>query len=359
MRSTANPRPARIADVAREARVSITTVSHVLSGKRPVAARTRQAVLEAARRLAYRPTVAARGLATGRTMALGLQFPMEGEHLLLNPYFPSLLGSLSAAATHDGYSFVLLPAHRSSEFPLESLLDTQRLDAAILVDPSSTNDVLPLLRRYGVPVVTVGRYLGRLKTHWVDNDHATAMLQVLDHLAEQGYRRPALISLGHERYSYIADIEASYRTRMAEAGSEPVVVRAEDLSERAGYDAAVTLLTRDERPDAIIAAVDRQAIGVLGAAEELGLSVPDELGIVGEGHTVLARNAHPPLTTIDPRAAELGAQAIAVVRRILDGPTGPDKPVNLIVRTGLVMRESTARNGAMPVSVSPAPAASP
>lgn len=353
MRRPSNPRPARIADVAREARVSITTVSHVLSGKRPVAPKTRQAVLDAARRLSYRPTVAARGLATGRTMALGLQFPMEGEHLLLNPYFPALLGSLSAAATHDGYSFVLLPAHRSSEFPLESLLDLQRLDAAILVDPSSTNDVLPLLRRYRVPVVTVGRYLGRLRTHWVDNDHHTAILRTLAHLAEQGYRRPALISLGHERYSYIADIEASYRSRIEESGGEPLVARAEDLSERAGYDAAVSLLTRGEPPDAIIAAVDRQAIGVLGAAEELGIAVPDELGIVGEGDTVLSRNVHPQLTTIDPCAAELGAQAIAVVRRILSDPDGTTtEPITAIVKTSLIERESTAR-------LSPAPAASP
>ena len=357
MRSPSNPRPARIADVAREAGVSITTVSHVLSGKRPVSAKTRQAVLDAAQHLAYRPTVAARGLATGRTMALGLQFPMEGEHLLFNPYFPSLLGSLSAAATHDGYSFVLLPAHRSSDFPLELLLETQRLDAAILVDPSGTNDLLPVLREYDVPVVTVGRYLGRARTHWVDNDHSVAIGRVLDHLAEQGYRRPALISLGHERFSYIADIEQSYRDRLESAGGEPIVIRAEDLSERAGYDAAVTLLTRADRPDAIIAAVDRQAIGVLGAAEELGLSVPDELGIVGEGDTVLARNAHPPLTTIDPRAAELGAQAVAVVRRILEAGGPPKKPINITVRTGLVVRGSTARRGS--AAVSPAPAASP
>jgi len=352
MRGSSGPRPARIADVAREARVSITTVSHVLSGKRPVAVKTRQAVLDAARRLAYRPTVAARGLATGRTMALGLQFPMEGEHLLLNPYFPELLGSLSAAATHDGYSFVLLPARRSSDFPLETLLDTQRLDAAILVDPSSTNDVLPLLRRYDVPVVTVGRYLGRTHTHWVDNDTGVAIGRVLDHLAAQGYRRPALISLGHERYSYIADLEAGYRARMDEAGTEPLVARAEDLSERAGYDAAVTLLTRSGRPDAIIAAVDRQAIGVLGAAEELGISVPDELGIVGEGNTVLSRNAHPPLTTIDPRAAELGAQAIGVVQRILADGAPPARPLNVVVETRLIVRESTTR-------ISPGPAASP
>lgn len=336
-------RPARIADVAREARVSITTVSHVLSGKRPVSARTRQAVLEAANRLQYHPTVAARGLATGRTMAVGLQFPMEGEHLILNPYFPTLLGALSAEATKFGYSFVLLPAHRGTDFPLETLLETQRLDAAIVVDPSSANDVLPLLRRYGVPVITVGRSLGRLRTHWVDNDNREAMKRAVDHLAKRGYQRPALVSLGHERFSYIADIEEGYRESSKERGFPATTARAEDLTERAGYDAAVTLLTRRARPDAIIAAVDRQAIGVLGAAKDLGIPVPEELGVVGEGDTVLARNAHPALTSVDPRAAELGRAAFGLLVRLLDEQATPARPVTEVIRSALVERASTDR----------------
>jgi DNA-binding LacI/PurR family transcriptional regulator len=342
VRQQSNPRRARIADVARAARVSITTVSHVLSGKRPVSAETREAVLEAAKRLHYRPTVAARGLATGRTMAIGLQFPMEGEHLILNPYFPTLLGALSAEATQHGYSFVLLPARLSHEFPLEPLLDTQRLDAAILVDPSSSNDVLPLLRSYSVPVVTVGRYLGRTKTHWVDNDHQVAIGHVLDHLAERGYRRPALMSLSSDGFSYIKDIEDAYRQKLVAAGMAPIVTRATDLTERSGYDAAVRLLTRRDRPDAIVAAVDRQAIGVLGAAEEMGIAVPEELGVVGEGDTVLAQNAHPTLTSVDPRAAYLGRAAFSLLQRVLE--LTPDH-AHLLTETvpgELIVRASTA-----------------
>lgn len=341
------PRPnrARIGDVAREARVSITTVSHVLSGKRPVAAETREAVLDAARRLQYRPTVAARGLATGRTMAIGLQFPMEGEHLILNPYFPQLLVALSAEATQHGYSFVLLPAHRSAEFPLEPLLDTQRLDAAILVDPSSANDVLPLLRRYHVPIVTVGRHPGRGSTHWVDNDHQATMGAVLDHLAEQGYSKPALLSLGSERYSYIADLEHGFRQRVPAARATRIV-RAPDLTERAGYDAAVTLLARRDRPDAIVAAVDRQAIGVLAAAEELGIDVPGSLGVVGEGDTVLARNAHPPLSSVDPRPAELGRAAFGMVQRVLDNAGTATEFLTEVVPSALVARDSSSRRRA-------------
>ena len=342
MRQQNTPRRARIADVAKAARVSITTVSHVLSGKRPVSSETREAVLRAAKRLQYRPTVAARGLATGRTMAIGLQFPMEGEHLILNPYFPTLLGALSAEATQNGYSFVLLPARRSPEFPLESLLDTQRLDAAILVDPSSSNDVLPLLRRYGVPVVTVGRYLGRAKAHWVDNDHRTAVGQVLDHLDERGYRRPALVSLSSDGFSYIKDIEDEYRHRLEMSGTAPMIGRADDLTERSGFDVAVSLLTRRDRPDAIVAAVDRQAIGVLGAAEELGIAVPEELGVVGEGDTVLAKNAHPALTSVDPRAAELGRAAFSLLQRVLELTPDTSEVLTETVPVELIARASTA-----------------
>ena len=119
--------PTTIADVAKLARVSITTVSHVLSGKRPVAEATRRRVLEATQELNYRPAMTARGLATGRAMALGLQFPFEGEQLLLNPYFPAVLESLSAAAIEAGFTFVLLPARRSEAFPLDILLESQQL----------------------------------------------------------------------------------------------------------------------------------------------------------------------------------------------------------------------------------------
>lgn len=333
--------PARIADVAREARVSITTVSHVLSGKRPVSARSREAVLAAAHRLNYVPTVAARGLATGRTMALGLQFPLEGEQLLLNPYFPSLLEGLSAAAVQAGYTFVLLPAHRTSGFPLDAVLGTQRLDAAILVDPQHPNELIPVLREYGVPIVTLGRYMGRHPTFAIDNDHADAMGRAVDHLLEAGYRQPALVSVSGMRVSYVTDIEAGYRRAAAARGFAPLLTRG-DISEQAGYDAGIRLLTRRRPPDAILAGTDRQAVGVLAAASELGLRVPDDVGIVGEGNTPLAHNARPPLTSLDARPEELGRAAVDLIGRILDSPS-TTPPQTVVVPAVLVARESTMR----------------
>lgn len=299
-------------------------------------------MLAAARRLNYTPTVAARGLATGRAMALGLQFSLEGEQLLLNPYFPLLLEGLSAAAVREGYSFVLLPAHRSSGFPLDAVLATQRLDAAILVDPQHPNELIPALREHHVPIITLGGTLGRAPTHWVDNDNADAIDRAVDHLLEAGYRWPALVSISGIRVSYVSDIEAGYRRAAASRGFAPVISRGE-ISEQSGYDTGISLLTRRRRPDAILAATDRQAVGILAAAAELGVRVPDDLGVVGEGNTPLARNARPALTSLDSQPGELGRATIELVGRILD--RSPQSPERVVVPAALVTRRSTNRGG--------------
>ena len=336
--------PTTIADVAKLAHVSITTVSHVLSGKRPVAEATRRRVLEATQELNYRPAMTARGLATGRAMALGLQFPFEGEQLLLNPYFPAVLESLSAAAIEAGFTFVLLPARRSEAFPLDILLESQQLDAAIVVDPMDTNDLIPTLRTAGLPVVTIGRYLGRARTLSVDSDSAGGVREAILHLAEQGYRRPALISHLTDRYSYIADIERGFRDAVGQARIRPIIERAADLSERAGYDAAIDLLGRRHPPDAIVAAVERQAIGVLAAARELGLRVPQDLGVIGGGNSYLARAATPSLTSIDVQPDQQGSAAVELARLAIDAAAGQaPSPDSMTIEARLEVRDSTRR----------------
>jgi len=334
--------PARIADVAREAGVSITTVSHVLSGKRPVSSATREAVLAAASRLHYVPLVAARGLATGRTMALGLQFPLDGDQLLLNPYFPRLLEALAAAAVTAGFSFVLLPASAIGGFPLEAILQAQRMDAAILVDPIRPNDVVKILRDHRVPIVALGgRYPGRAPLHWVDNDSAEAIGRAVEHAFERGYRRPALVSLRTLRGSYVLDVEAGFGRATRSRGGRPVIVRADDVSEQAGYEAALTLMTRRDAPDVVITTADRLAIGVVAAITELGLVVPDDVGVIGEGNTLLAQNARPALTSIDPHPDRLGRAAIELIGQILDGDGLKRDPTTVVVPASLVPRRST------------------
>lgn len=331
---------ASIERVAREAGVSITTVSHVFSGKRPVAPETRRRVLAVAERLDYRPHRAARGLATGRTMTIGLHFPFEGDSFVLNPYFPELLEGLSAAAAEAGYGFLLIPASLEARFPLKLALKEGRFDGVIVADPTEDNALIPALLRRGVALVTTGgRYLKSAQVPWVDNDHRGGLVQLMAHLEEQGYRRPALLST-QGGFSYVQDVEDTFEKEVRARGGEVAVVRADDLSEEQAFVHALRLLSQSPPPDAIVAAVDRQALGVLRAARELGLRVPKDLGVAGEGDTVLARQSHPPLTSIRVRPRVLGEAAVESLLTIVERSVTPE---NRVLPAELVPRTSTRR----------------
>jgi LacI family transcriptional regulator/LacI family repressor for deo operon, udp, cdd, tsx, nupC, and nupG len=332
---------ASIEEVARAARVSITTVSHVFSGQRPVAPETRRRVLAVAERLDYRPHRAARGLATGRTMTIGLQFPFEGDSFVLNPYFPELLEGLSAAAAEAGYGFLLIPASLEARFPLKLALKEGRFDGVIVADPTRDNALIPALLRQGVALVTTGgRYLKSSQVPWVDNDHRGGLMQLMAHLEEQGYRRPALLSI-KGGFSYVQDVEETFEKEVLARGGEVSVVRADDLSEEQAFVHSLRLLSQSPPPDAIVAAVDRQALGVLRAARELGLRVPRDLGVAGEGDTVLARHSHPPLTSIRVRPRVLGEAAVQSLLTIVERSIAPE---NRVLPAELVPRASTRRN---------------
>lgn len=330
---------ASIHEVAERAGVSITTVSHVFSGNRPVAEHTRARVVRAARELHYRPNGAARGLATGRTMTIGLHFPFEGDSFVLNPYFPELLEGLSAAAAEGGYGFLLIPGAGRATSPAAALLRGRRFDGVVVADPMAGDPLLPTVRRLGIPAVTTGRWLGRRPPPWVDNDHRGGIRDLLRHLDEQGYERPALISV-RGGFSYIQDVEESFSEEARRRGSPGRIVRAEGLSGEKARDLAIRLLGQRHAPDAIVAASDRQAIGVLRAADELGIRVPAELGVAGEGDTVLARHSHPPLSSIRVRPRRLGEAAMGSLLALLD-EAGPVE--NALLPAELIVRRSTTR----------------
>jgi DNA-binding LacI/PurR family transcriptional regulator len=329
---------AGIHEVARQAGVSITTVSHVFSGKRPVAPETREKVLQAAETHRYRPNRTARGLATGRAMTFGLHFPFAGDSFVLNPYFPALLQGLSAAAAESGYGFLLIPSAPNGR-PLEDLLRSERLDGVIVADPESSDPVIPTLVGSSVPMVTTGRFLPDPSLPWVDNDHGGAIRDLFAHLDEQGYERPALLTT-RGGFSYIADVEVTFTEEVERRGIPVTIRRPPDLSEEQAYRHALRLLDRREPPDVIITSVDRQAIGVLRAADELGAPVPEELGVAGEGDTVLAVHSRPPLTSIRVHPDELGAAAVEIMLGLLDG----ERSDNRMIPAEVVARRSTRRN---------------
>jgi DNA-binding LacI/PurR family transcriptional regulator len=327
---------ATIFDVAEAAGVSITTVSHVFSGKRRVNEATRARVIEAADRLSYRPRATARALAAGRTNTLALSVPMTGPDLLLNSFFARLLPALSLAALDRGYSFLYVP-HDASPEMTEALLDAGRVDAAVLLVPSPEDPFVRALMSGSVPFVTVGPMEGVERPNWIGEDPAAITLQVLDHLAERGYERPGLLSLGFA----IAVVEQYRRTFRAMLGESAPEAESAHVSERDAYDAALGLLARDDRPDALFCLGDSLAVGAVRAAEDAGVSVPDELGIVCVLDSPLATHVSPQITAVDVQEELLGQRTIEVLDLLLRDEPVPGELAH--VGTRLVERASTRR----------------
>lgn len=338
--SPPKPRPS-IHDVAAEAGVSITTVSHALNNRGRVLPETRDRVIAIADRLGYSANVHAQRLATGIHKTLALQVSGYGPNIVGvdSAYYIDLLNSASATALELGYMPILTPPDVTRRF-------TQMpADGALILDPTGDEPLLESVRDAGGVVVTAGRPLTNrgLVAGWVDNDLPTLTIDVLDHLEQMGYERPALFTGARQR-SYAADTISAYERWVAERDIEPIVeVVIDNPTADIAMKSAETLLRRTPRPDCIYASFDVFALGALRVAKAMGLEVPGDLGIVATVDSQGMRSASPPLTAIENNPAQLGSQAIRMLAGLLSGEI--ESPVGEIVPAALQVRESTARGG--------------
>jgi DNA-binding LacI/PurR family transcriptional regulator len=329
-------RRATIFEVAEAAGVSITTVSHVFSGKRRVNAQTRRRVLDTAARLSYSPSSTAQALATGRNYALALQVSFTGEALILNPFFAALLPALSLAAVERGYSFVYVPPSDEGRSFVEPLIGERRIDGAVFVDPVLGDPFVEAVRAAELPFVSIGRLLDGSSDLWVDNDHASICAAVAEHLRAAGYERPALLTIQTD-VSYCADYLAGFRAAFPDP--ERIAI-ADAFSARAAGRAAAAALASADPPDAFFCIHDQLALGVEPAVEAAGLRVGRDVGVVGVGDSVIAHQAHVPFTSVNVAPDRFGPAAIDLFEALVTGgePTAP-----VLIGTRLVGRSSTTR----------------
>jgi DNA-binding LacI/PurR family transcriptional regulator len=329
-------RPVGIREVAEEAGVSITTVSHALNGKGRLHDDTRRRVQEVAKRLGYRPNAIARNLAGGRTGLIGLAVAqtLEGQFAVSDfAYYAQLMSAATVAAFDHGYALVLASGTKDSAW------SRVRLDGLIVVDPIREDPLSTEFKGRGIPVVTTGRVPGGEDGYWVDNDHRAGTRSILDHLVARGARRIALLA-SPPVTSYAIDAREAYEQWCEEHGQEAMVaVARDDLTEGSGFDATVKLLSRSRRPDAVYATLDRLALGALLAAQTQGLSVPGELQVAGCTDSEAGKMAHPSLTALALDPEQIGREAVAMIATMIEGNQPVQRHVN--VPTTILQRDST------------------
>jgi DNA-binding LacI/PurR family transcriptional regulator len=345
-------RAVKMWDIARAAGVSQSTVSRVLSGRPstvPIAAETRERILEEARRLRYRPNPLASGLRGARTMLIGV---IVRE--ITDPFFAGAIEAVSTEAAARGYNVVLGHAHGLAEeaIALRSILETRHTDAILLLgDTSDQPRILEDLRNMPVPVVAMwqGGALEGVCTVNVDNRFGIRAL--IQHLAELGHRRIAFVAgrpLGDIRERRRA-FEEAMRELEESLPAGYVEQAANDPAK--GEAALARLMSLPNPPTAVVASTDVVAIGVLSGAYRLGLRVPHDISVVGFDDIPMSAFTVPPLTTVRMPVAAMAAVA---VREAIDrgrgersGSSAHVLPPDLVVResSGSATIFASSRNG--------------
>ena len=313
-------------DVARHAGVSTAVVSYVVNnGPRPVATATRERVLQSMSALGYRPNAVARALRLRRAQAVGLVVPDVS-----NTFFGALAREISARAFTAGYAVLLGDSDNDitrERAQIESLASRQ-IDGLIVVslEPGSVADV------GDIPVVFLDhRNASGQVSILIDN--AGGARQAVEHLIWHGCAQIAHVA-GPEGAPGADDRYRGWAQTLAEHGldaSERLVVHAE-YSREGGLEAGRILLGREPRPDAVFVASDVQALGVLHAARELGVSVPGDLAVISFDGTEDARFSDPPLTAIEQPLDRIADTALAVVLASTRPEHDQTIPVELVIR---------------------------
>ncbi len=334
-------RQARSYDVAKLAGVSRTTVSFVLNDVPGVkiTEETRRRVLEAARELNYYPTAAARSLASGKTRRIGLILGEGQDRLAADAFLPTFLQGVTASVHQHNYLLVLqmaedVPSHEA----YTRLIREQQVDGAILSGPRAGDPLLDQLADERFPLILHGRLDG-YDFPSVDVDNQAGAAQAVNHLIGLGHQRIGFISNAPLFYAGAQDRFAGYKETLSEHGLayDAELVRTADFLPETGRGAMTELLNLPERPTAIFAASDVVAMGAMTAIRAAGLTIPDEVAVVGFDDIFLASQACPPLTTVRVPAYGLGWTSAEILISLIEGE---EDVASVILDTELVTRES-------------------
>lgn len=311
------PLAVTIYDIAAHAEVSIATVSRVFNNSPRVSDETRQRVQHVARTMGYRPHAMAQGLARQSTNLVSAVIPV-----LTNYFYMEVLRGMQDALAASDFDLIVYSAATPEEVDgqLARALQRGRSEGLLVLSTPLSDERRRRLASARQAVVLVDTEHPDFDSILVDNREGA--IRATRHLIERGYERIAHITV-HPEPPPARERREGYEQAMAEAGREPLIVASDrrpyGFCEESGYEAMRTLIGRAERPDAVFVASDVQALGALCALQDAGLTVPDDMAIVGFDDIKVSAYAR--LTTLRQPMYEMGMLA---VERLLAHLADPD-----------------------------------
>ncbi|MDW0110330.1 catabolite control protein A [Sporosarcina aquimarina] len=307
-----------IYDVAREANVSMATVSRVVNGNPNVKPATRKKVTACIERLGYRPNAVARGLASRKTTTVGVIVPDISKS-----YYAELSRGIADVATMYEYNIILSNSDKRPLREIELIEDHlgKQVDGLIFMSDSISEDVRKEMISANVPIVLAGTHDTELDFPTVNIENKKAAYHAVNELIANDHKRIAFISGPFSRDINRLAKKTGYEEAMSEAGlsiPEGYIVETDNTYDDA-YEVWNRLRKLPEPPTAIFAGNDEIAVGLMNGIRDAGLTVPDDIEMICFQHSLLARAVRPQLTAIRVPLYDLGAVSMRLLTKLMNG----------------------------------------
>lgn len=325
-----------IREVASLAGVSISTVSHVFSGSRPISEQTKKRVRAAALQLNYQADPSARSLRSSKSGIIGLILrPKDAIHGTLRgtETFQNLLSSIATHSLEHGRGLIHVPD------VLDSSATNVAMDACIVAHPYYDDKVIAELRTRGTPIVMIDADPVHDDLQWAVNiDFATPTTDLLDAMLAKGSRHITFVP-GTEDNAWNRIATKTYLQWCTAHDVEADIVAVfEGAGKQGAADAAEDIFSRAHKPDAVLTGPSTFARGVLDVASKHGIDAPNQLTIAALTDSELTRTSNPPVTSVDLHLGDAGAEAVRLAIRLVDGEEPPSAAS--IVHPDILWRES-------------------
>ena len=333
---------ATMKDVAQKANVSVSTVSYVLSGKRPISDSVKYRVAKAIEELKYKPNTVAQSLVMKSTRIIGL-FGADMESISTNVFFHQLMSGILTVTEEKKYNLAIYPLRPSEEGESYASVDSlDQIDGAIIIQPKVTNEYLDNFISKGKPFLLVGRPSSMPdQLNFIDNDNVSIGYNAARYLIWKGYTDIVFLN-GPSDFTISVDRLEGYKMALEEyrINYKPENVINTRYCIEEAFNAAMDIFNKKNNDiNAVIASSDLQAIGTVNAIRNVGLKIPKDVAVFCCSETFLTSNYNPRITGIDINAKYMGVNAAKHIIRLIEKEL--IKPSHRIVTFALNEREST------------------
>ncbi len=325
-----------IFDIAKDSGVSYSTVSRVLNGFEFVKESTRQRVLDSANRLGYVANLSARSLAGGRSNIIGIVVPG-----LDNGYIGEIVRGVDEELNRASYDIMLYTTHRHQgrESAYIQQIANGLTEGVLIVVPLATTEYAEALREQNFPYVLIDQADALDRSWIVDCTNFQGAYEATEYLIQLGHQRIGFIT-GLMQIASASERLEGYKAALRDNNlpcDETLIVQG-DYLQSSGYQAAQTLLALPQRPTAIFASNDLEALGAMQAIREHGLSIPDDISLMGFDDIPQASMTHPTLTTVRQPLDTMGRVAARLLLEHIENPQ--KQPRRVTMATKLIVRDS-------------------